>query len=122
MNKEYEKTDFAKIYFNAREKTCLVVAQAKRGRAIGEVGEPTVVTDAEFDSRIGDLLLQRLDSYRKQVWSQEIARRSVTPEEGRAFIKKHLSVSIERPLPAIWSYPRCIMRKVAISGGNQTGL
>jgi hypothetical protein len=67
------------------------------GAAIGEIGEPTVLTDAEFDSRIGSLLLQNLDCYRKQVWSQETARRSVTPEEGRAFIKKHLSISIERP-------------------------
>jgi len=96
MNDEYERTDFATIYFNPREKVCLVIAQARRGRGRGEIGEPTVVTDAEFDSRIGGLLLEHLDSYRKQLWSQETAYRSGTPKEGRAFIKKHLSVGVER--------------------------
>lgn len=97
MNDEYEKTDFATIYCNAREKVWLVVAEARRGRAIGEVGEPVVVTDAEFDTRIGGVLRQFLDSYRTRAWSQEIARRIGTPQEERAFIKKHLSVGVARP-------------------------
>jgi len=97
MQDEYDKTDFATLYYDSREKTCLVIAMARRGRARGDIGEPVVVTDADFDSRIGGLLLQFLDSYRTRVWSQEIAYRGGTPQEERAFIKKHLSVGVARP-------------------------
>jgi hypothetical protein len=96
MNDEYEKTDFAAIYFNAKQKACLLVSEAKRGRAMGEIGEPTLITDAEFDSRIGGLLLQHLDAYRDSVWTQETARRCGTPQESRAFTKKHLNILIAR--------------------------
>jgi hypothetical protein len=97
MQDEYDKTDFATLYFDPREKLCLLVAEARRGRAIGEVGEPVALTDAEFDIRIGGLLLQFLDSYRSRSWSQETARRSGTTQEERAFTKKHLSVGVARP-------------------------
>jgi hypothetical protein len=96
MDDAFEATDFATVYFDPPGKVCLLVSQARRGRATGEVGEPTIVTEAEFDSRVGELLLQHLDAYRSRIWSREIARRLGSPRESRDFTRKHLSVSIER--------------------------
>lgn len=116
IKEEYEKRDFVQVYFNTREKVFLVVAEARRGLARGEIGQPTIVTDAEIDLRIGGLLVQHLDSFSTNVWSQEIARRCATPQEDRAFIKGHLSVEVERRPPG-----DLIMKPLHHERGGYTG-
>lgn len=91
MNEDYTKTDFAQLYLNRGRKVFLLVAQAQRGRAQGEIGDPTEISDTEFDSVIGPLLLRCLDSYRNAVWSPERAYRPAA-----SFVKQHLSVAVRR--------------------------
>jgi hypothetical protein len=90
------KTDWTKLYFSPKEKYFLAVAEAKDGLSKSEIGEPVVVLDSEFDSKIATVLTRFLDSFQSNVYSMEVARRGGTQEENRAFVKKHLAVSIER--------------------------
>jgi hypothetical protein len=96
MKEEYEKTDFATVYFNPHDKVFRVVTEAKRGLAQGAIEKPSVVTDVDFESQIGAVLLRHLDYGRTTKWSPEIALRLGTPQESRAFTKKHLNVSVRR--------------------------
>jgi hypothetical protein len=88
-------TDWTKLYFNPKEKSFLVVEEAKSGSTKSEIGEPVVVPDTEFDSRIAEILIGFLDSFQSNAYSIEIARRG-TQQENRAFVRKHLAVSVER--------------------------
>jgi hypothetical protein len=87
--------DSAVVYFNNRENVFFVVAEAMRGVAKAEIGEPIRIPESEFDSRIGAVLLEALDSFQTNVYSPDVARGG-SQEESRNFIRKHLGVDVER--------------------------
>jgi hypothetical protein len=89
----HENTDQAALYFNRRENYFLVIAEAKQGYGSTQVGEPFKVAGLEFDARIGQLLSQVLDSFHNNSSNDSIPK---SPEEYRAFRKKHLGLSIKR--------------------------
>lgn len=90
--------DSSVIYFNHRKKVFLVVSEARRGRyGRSEVGRPAEIADAEFEAKVGDVLLRSLDSFQTNVFSPETARRA-SGEEHRVFSKQHVGVDVERAL------------------------
>lgn len=94
MAKPYE-TSWATVYLNRGEKCFKVVAEAKRGLAKAEIGNPVVIADYELEARIAGTLIGFLDSFQTNLYSPEIARGG-SLEENRIFVKNHLSVSVER--------------------------
>ena len=91
-----QQTDSAKLYFNIREKSFLVVAQTRQDSGMREeIGEPIRITDVAFDSRISDVLLDFLDSSRRTAHLSGKTRR-YSDAEYSLFRKSHLAVSIER--------------------------
>lgn len=89
------ETDFAVVYFDISKKRFLVVKAAKRGVGRGEIGDGTEIDEQDFDSRIADVLIQALDSFRSNVYTNENAR-GTTPESSRLFVRQNLSVHVER--------------------------
>lgn len=89
------QTDWAMLYRDPRQRHFLVVAEAKRGFAKSEIGQPVVLNDPEFDLRVTETLTQFLDSFQSNVYEPERARGG-SPEENSTFIKNHLAVSVER--------------------------
>ena len=91
-----ERTDSAKVYFNTREKVFLVVAQAiQKSGMRAEIGDPIRINDSELESRIGDVLIRALNSFKTNIYSDDKGRR-YSDEQYRAFRKEHLGVTVER--------------------------
>ena len=60
-----------------------------------EFGEPTVLTGDQFESCIGDAVLDNLEKFNKAVFDPALARRR-TEAEQRMSIKQHLCVDVTR--------------------------
>ena len=60
-----------------------------------EFGEPTALTNEQFDTHIVAAVLDNLDNFNKAVFEQALAHRRTSAEQ-KAFVKQHLSVFVAR--------------------------
>lgn len=92
---ELRKNDCSVLYYNPKEHRFLVVAVAQDGLALVEIGSPTPIPEAAFESEILNTLLLHLDAFPNNVYYSGHARHG-SRETNRLFIREHLSVHVER--------------------------
>ena len=61
-----------------------------------ECGEPTIVEESEFDSRIAKSVLDSLAKYENRGYVQELERRFLNDRQSLAFAKQHLVVNVAK--------------------------
>jgi hypothetical protein len=81
------------VYRNRRTGACVIQASARWGGAWGEIGAPVVVSEEDFEAKIGLAITQAFETSQTQRYDPQSARR-VSQEEYGQFVRNHVCVGI----------------------------
>lgn len=89
------RREFTQIYKNVKTQTYAVQPYVMGPISWTHFGEPTLVTQDQFESSITAAVLENLERFNKRVFDPALVRKR-TEAENRRFIKDHLCVDVAR--------------------------